>query len=211
MWSGILDSQFQPGTGLCRSKHHLLRQVCSHRPEFAQGSVHPAAPKLAPSYSLNRATPSRHRSRRLELLEPAPSRRQREGAILPASRIDSGKRYPLETLADQSVRFLVLSLSVSRINIDSKNRAVAGIYFNLMNLFVLRHDDDVVHKKTVLILQFCFGDVPALRIRRDGHRLLESYFRQSRISSLLFSFLLELDRTLYRWLILRFISQESHL
>jgi hypothetical protein len=80
----------------------------------------------------------------------------------------------------------VLVLSVSGINIDSKNRAVAGIYFDLMDLFVLRHDDDVVHKKTILILQFCFGDGSALSVRRDGRRLLESYFRQARISSLFF-------------------------
>src|SRR6516162_4624078 len=111
MWSEILDYRVQPRTGLCRSEHHLLRRACSHRPEFAQGSAYPAGPKLAPSCSLNRATPSRHRSRQLQLLEPPPSRRQREGAIQPASRIDSDKRCHLETLADQSADS---SCSVSR-------------------------------------------------------------------------------------------------
>src|SRR6516162_1259185 len=97
---------------------------------------------------------------------------------------------PSCTLSGSVSLFLLLGFSVSGVNIDSKNRAVAGIYFNLMNLFVLRHDDDVVYKKTVLILQFCFGDGSALSVRRFGDRLLKSYFRQTRISGLLFSFLL---------------------
>ena len=79
--SGILDYPLLRRTRSYRAMNHPCRRGCNHRPEFAEESVRPAVPKLAPAGVRFGATASRRCFRRLELLEPTHQMSQRGGGL----------------------------------------------------------------------------------------------------------------------------------